>query len=259
VVVRHRPDPWSVWFSSVWPQVIVFVLCVCFVILCLTFLDHPRQPEDNWNCNMGQSSFTSSPLQCMLTNFSSFQQKDLYLGASCDAFTLRKLWIRLVFMQCGMACWGDLWFAYSQPGSLHSNLIEVLSEKPSWLQKCIKEGIDYSKVLLSTKHPKPSSSARLEDKMLAIYKRLLDINFSAISKHYILCLYLSTCIKAKRVRKNDSRPKWSHLKDTSDCNHCCVCNFIYQCCVHNRQVHLKISSPSNLKLFDVFKSNNICK
>jgi hypothetical protein len=91
VLARHRPDPWSVWSSSVWPQVIVFVLCVCFVILCLTFLDHPRWPEDNWNCNMGQSSSTSSPLQCMLTNFSSFQQKALDLGASCDAFTLRRL------------------------------------------------------------------------------------------------------------------------------------------------------------------------
>jgi hypothetical protein len=40
---------------------------------------------------MGQSSSTANLLQCMLTNFSSFQQKALDLGAICDAFTLRKL------------------------------------------------------------------------------------------------------------------------------------------------------------------------
>jgi hypothetical protein len=51
-----------------------------------------------------------------------------------------------------------------QPDSLHSDLIEVLPEKPSWLQKCIKGGKGYSKVLLSTKPPKPSSSAHPEDK-----------------------------------------------------------------------------------------------
>jgi hypothetical protein len=39
---------------------------------------------------MGQSSSTSSPLQCMLTNLSSLQQKALDLGASCDAYILRK-------------------------------------------------------------------------------------------------------------------------------------------------------------------------
>jgi hypothetical protein len=27
----------------VWPQVIVFVQCVCFVILCLRTLDHPQE------------------------------------------------------------------------------------------------------------------------------------------------------------------------------------------------------------------------
>jgi hypothetical protein len=45
--------------------------------------------------------------------------------------------------------------------------IEVLCEKPSWLQKCIKKSIVCSKVLLSTKPPKLSSSTRSEIKRLS--------------------------------------------------------------------------------------------
>jgi hypothetical protein len=115
----------------------------------------------------------------MLTNFSSFQQKALDLGASCDAFTLRKL----CELDWPSFCVGwpaegafDLptayqvewvimgWPSHPQRDFLYSDLIEVLSEKPSWLQKCMKGGIGCSKVLLSTKPPKPSSSECPEGK-----------------------------------------------------------------------------------------------
>jgi hypothetical protein len=115
----------------------------------------------------------------MLTNFSSFQQKALDLGASCDAFTLRKLceldWPSFnvewpaegtfdlpTAYQVEWVIMGWSWPPRSD--SLHSDLIEVLSKKPSWLQKCIKGGIGCSKVLLSTKTPKTTSSACLEGK-----------------------------------------------------------------------------------------------
>jgi hypothetical protein len=55
--------------------------------------------------------------------------------------------------------------------------IEVLSEKPSWLQKCIKKSIGCSKVLLSTKPPKLSPSTLPEDKKAALQDASLDDDF----------------------------------------------------------------------------------
>jgi hypothetical protein len=55
--------------------------------------------------------------------------------------------------------------------------IEVLSEKPSWLQKYIKGGTGCSKVLLSAKAPKQSSSARPENKKAVLQDASLDNDF----------------------------------------------------------------------------------
>jgi hypothetical protein len=104
----------------------------------------------------------------MLTKVSSFQQKASDLGAFCDAFTLRKLceldWPSFNVEWPAEGTF-DLPTAYrveqvvmgwpGHPDQIPYVLIgiEVLSEKPSWLQKYIKRGTGCSNVLLSAKAP----------------------------------------------------------------------------------------------------------
>jgi hypothetical protein len=70
-------------------------------------------------------------------------------------------------------------------------------------------------------------------------KRLPVYDKSRVSKLTLPVLVHWFEGREKEVRRvSGSRPKWSHLKDASDYNHCYVCKFIYQCYVHKRQVHI---------------------
>jgi hypothetical protein len=130
----------------------------------------------------------------MMTNFSFFQQKALDLGASCEAFTLGKFCeLDWPSFDVGWPAEGnfDLPIAYQvervimgwpgHPDQIPFILtwIEILSEKTSWLQKCIKRGTGCSKVLLSTKASKQSSSA-CQDKKFVLWDASPDGDFSSL-------------------------------------------------------------------------------
>jgi hypothetical protein len=131
-----------------------------FCVLSLTFLAHQRRLEYNWNCNTGKSSSTSSPLQCMLINFSFFPAESFRPGGLLwGLYTEKLLWIQLAFIWSGVAIWGNLWLACSLLGrkDYHGR---AQPPRPNFLHSELDWNLIWKAVLVTKVHKKEAQAAQ---------------------------------------------------------------------------------------------------